>query len=293
MMLAAARTPRAAAEAAGGGPAPASRVHAGDPSAVRDRAWGDYVEHRWRRSSRQQRREHSLPHRPLQLFFPTGDEDWVKVSAPDDGWAHVIELGLQQEAGLRTGVQALAGTDFAQIGSIVTVAAGVTTQVYVTVGPGTTTLLRFWPYVGPGRRLELTIQLRRRTGRCTSRQHPRHCDQHRGNTPITGQFVNPFISATSQAIDDWYAVDLSEGTATLELLEAPLGGRFVISRQNEQSVSSHIQTPQPGVTGAWSFSVPTSGTYWIRFAAYTGFSPLVEGLKPSYLSQPYVFEVQQ
>jgi hypothetical protein len=113
------------------------------------------------------------------------------------------------------------------------------------------------------------------------------------NTPITGQFVNPFISATSQAIDDWYAVELSQGTATLNLLKAPVGGRFSISRQNEQSVSTNIQTPLPGVTGAWSFAVPTSGTYWIGFAAHSGFSPLVEGLKPSYLSEPYVFEVQQ
>ncbi|RYZ07396.1 MAG: hypothetical protein EOO73_12130 [Myxococcales bacterium] len=230
------------------------------------------------------------------LYFTVGDEDWLKVSAPSDARAHVIELELQQQAGLRTGVQALAGSDFAVLGQTL-VATGVTTRVYVSVGPGTTTLLRFWPYVGAsaaaGKRLELAIHLSAEEDENEPNDTPDTATPIELNTPVSAQFINPFASATSQAIEDWYEVQLEEGTATLNLLQAPEGGRFVISRETTQGASLHIQTPLSGVTGAWSFAVPTSGTYRVGFGAYTGFSPFVEGTKPEYLSEPYVFEVQQ
>lgn len=242
-------------------------------------------------------REHALPASARSsLFFTVGDEDWLKVSAPDDGRAHVIELGLQQQAGLRTGVQALAGADFAPIG-LVRATLGVTTSVYVSVGPGTTTLLRFWPYSGvataAGKRLELSIQVSAEQDENEPNNTPETATPIEIGTPVTGQFINPFASETSQDIDDWYAVELSAGTAILNLLEAPTEGRFYIRHVDEQGVSVPIQTPASGVTEAWPFSVPASGTYLIHFDVYGGFLPFASGLKPSYLREAYVFEVQQ
>ncbi|MDF3070323.1 MAG: hypothetical protein K0R38_5924 [Polyangiaceae bacterium] len=242
-------------------------------------------------------REHALPASARSsLFFTVGDEDWLSVSAPNDGRAHVIEIGLQQEAGLRTGVQALAGADFASIGQVPT-GVGVTTTVYVSVGPGTTTLLRFWPYNGisaaGGKRVEVTIDLSAEQDENEPNNSRETATVIQANSPVTAQFINPFVSKSNQLIEDWYAVELTAGTATLNLTEAPLGGRFSISRENEQGVSVVIQTPNAGVKGPWPFSVPADGIYLIRFGAHAGFAPFVEGLKPAYFSEPYTFEVQQ
>jgi hypothetical protein len=242
-------------------------------------------------------REHAIPASPKSsLFFTLGDADWLKVSAPSDGRAHVVELELQQESGLRTIVEALAGADFEPIGSATT-KAGVTTRIYVTVGPGTTTLLGFSPWTGvsatTGKRLELSIQMSEEQDEHEPNNTDETATSIEVNTPTTAQFINPFVSATSQAIDDWYSVDLVQGPATLALLDAPSDGRFTITCQNEHGVPATAVTPLDGVTGAWSFNVPATGTYFIHFARYTGFLPLVEGLKPSYASEPYVFEVQQ
>lgn len=242
-------------------------------------------------------REHAIPASPRSsLFFTVGDEDWFSVLAPDDGRAHVIEIGLQQQAGLRTSVQALAGADFASIGQVPT-DVGVTTSVYVSVGPGTTTLLRFWPHAGvsaaAGKRVEVTIDMSAEQDENEPNNSRAAATVIQANSPVTAQFMNPFVSNSNQLIEDWYAVELTAGTATLNLTAAPLGGRFTISRENEQGVSVAIQTPNAGVKGAWPFPVPADGKYLIRFGAHAGFAPFVEGLKPAYFSEGYTFEVQQ
>jgi hypothetical protein len=238
-------------------------------------------------------RSHTVPlPSKASVYLPANDEDWFSVHAPDDGRAHVIELLIAQEAGLRVAVTALAGADFAQIGSGI-LAAGVTNSVYVSVGPGTTTLIQILPFTGAGRRADLTFNLTAENDDYEPNDTPEQAATIATNTTVSAELIAPFASGTDVPVADWYRVELTQGTATLSLLGAPAVGRFNIQRVSSLGVAANIVFTVDGEIGSWPIAVPASGTYLIAFTRYTGFAPFTVGAKPAHLSQPYSFQIQQ
>jgi hypothetical protein len=242
-------------------------------------------------------REHAVPlASTASIFLTTGDQDWFKVETPNDGRAHVIELTLQQQAGFRTYVSALASTDYAELGGQA-LATGVTSSVFLTVGPGTTTLIQFTPYGGTekpgGKRVDVSFQVRAED------------DAHEPNNtratsaPITlganvsAQIMIPFASAAEQMAVDWYSVPLEAGPASVSVSAMPGGGRVRITRYNSENVPAIVATLLEGQTGDFDFSIPEAGTYYFLFERYTGFSPFSQGAEPAFLSEPYTFRVEQ
>jgi hypothetical protein len=231
------------------------------------------------------------------IYLASTDEDWFSVQAPDDGRAHVLHLTLQQEDGMRTSIFAEAASDFALIGDGTT-DAGETTNVYVSVGPGTTTLLKFMAWGGGAvwRRLDLTLDMTAENDEHEPNNSIEAATQIDLNTDVTAQMINGFSSSNGQVDDgdsvDWYEVELAAGTATLNLSSTVSGGRFEIHRV-KNGVRTSIRTPLEGEFDAWPFPVAEAGIYHLRIAPHSAFLPFIMGPKPGNMSDNYTFQVQQ
>jgi hypothetical protein len=242
-------------------------------------------------------REHPVPLvATASIFLTTGDQDWFEVDAPNDGRAHVIELTVQQQADFRTIVKALAAADFAEIG-VVNLALGITSSVFVTVGPGTTTLIQFAPYAGTekpgGKRVEVALEVRAEEDAHEPNNTRETATPVALNTDVSAQIMIPFASATDQVATDWYSVPLAAGDATVSVSTMPNGGRVRIMRYTAQNVGTILATPMEGQTGDFAFTVADAGTYYFAFERYTGFDAFTHGAEPANLSQSYTFQVQQ
>lgn len=241
-------------------------------------------------------RDHTVPMpSTASIYLPAGDEDWFSVQVPDDGRAHVLEIGVAQDSTLRAQLDVLAGADFSQVGPRQLFAQGVTTSVFATVGPGSTTLLRFFIFAGTGR-AALTLDVVAENDAYEPNNERVGAPAIPLNTDISAQIMVPYSSAeqtSANAIDDWYAVDLSAGAATVNLLANPDSGRFTVGvvTSNNTVVSSF--TPAMGQLGPLAATIPSDGTYFIRFARLSGFDTVVAGAKPAHMAEQYVFRVEQ
>ena len=242
-------------------------------------------------------REHAVPLPPTaSIFLTTGDEDWFKVEAPSDGRAHVIELDVKQQAGLRTFVRALAGEDYAELGGQA-LQAGVSTSVFLTVGPGTTTLIQFTPWGATekpgGKRAEVALEVRAEDDAHEPNNTRETAAPISLNTDVSAQIMIPFASAAEQVAMDWYSVPLEVGPASVNVSAAPGGGRIRIMRYNAANVPSTVVALVEGQTGVFDFTIAAAGTYYFLFERYTGFEAFSQGAEPAFLSQPYTFRVEQ
>jgi len=237
-------------------------------------------------------RDHTVPLVDSASIYLSGtDQDWFSVEVPDDGHAHVLELAIGQQASLRATVQALAGADFSLIGSTA-LEIGASSTVYVTVGPGSKTLLNLTRFAGLGR-AELGLHV-------TSEQDAHEPNNARAsgapitlNTDVTAQLIVPYTSATDQDESDWYQVELGKGTATLSLKQAPHAGRMTLSCFDAMGNNRLTTTTADGMTGNFNINVATAGTYFIGFSAFAGFAAFSFGAKPAHITDSYTFQVQQ
>ena len=231
------------------------------------------------------------------IYLPRGDHDWFSVTVPDAGRAQVIELTVLQQAGLRVGIEATGDGvrgNYYPIGTH-TPAVGATTTVYVSAGSGATILIHFSPVATDvGLRADLSYRI---TPENDAQEPNNTKDQAAAiplNTVVAAQLIEPWISDTDHAADDWYRVQLAAGAATLNLLSVPASGRFTITRVNEQGASTTIDTTAVGVSGSYPMQIPVAGTYYIRFVEYAGFmAPMAMGAKPGYMAEQYTFRVEQ
>jgi hypothetical protein len=238
-------------------------------------------------------RDHTVPMPSMaSIYLPAGDEDWFSVQVPDDGRAHVLEIGVAQAATLRAGLDVQAGADFSLVGAPQTFAQGVTTTVFATVGPGSTTLLRFFIFAGTGR-ADLTLNVVAENDAYEPNNERTEARSIPLNSDISAQFMVPYTSAGDNAIDDWYAVDLSAGAATVNLLANPDSGRFTLSVVTSLNTVISSDTPTPGQLGSFGVTIPSAGTYFVHFARFSGFDTIATGAKPAHMGEEYVFRVEQ
>jgi len=237
-------------------------------------------------------REHALPLASGTLYAASADQDWLAYGVPDDGRAHVIDLLLEQDAETRLLVAATSKDGFSPIGSAV-LDQGAFSHVFVSAGPGSTTLFQlsaFGGFTGAARFVfsqtpEADVHEPNDTLATAASIHL--------NTDVSAQLMHPFTSASNQALDDWYGVDLAAGTATVNLVVAPSEGRMTIFFVTAQNASKALATTAAGMTGQWQASVPTAGRYFIHFTDFAGFASFATGAIPGYMKEPYVFRVEQ
>lgn len=228
------------------------------------------------------------------------DADWFAFKAPDDGRGHVITVRMQQEASLQLNLKVYAQADGTAIGNQI-LEKGTLRYAYVTVASGSTTLFSFSNYLVTGSQGMAFI---------TFEDEP-EADDHEPNdekeaaAPITlgdtnvGQALNPFLSESVHPNQDWYALELDVGSATITLDSAPTDARLELDvLYPNQGQPTVLKRPDVGGTGSWNFNVTTAGTHYIVIqpsqVGGTGAIHSFEYLtKPDYLQTQYSFSVTQ
>lgn len=237
-------------------------------------------------------RDHTVPlAATASIYLGPADQDWFSVVAPNDGRAHVLALTVMQAAGARALVQAMASADHSVIGSV-PLDGGVTAQVFVSVGPGTTTFLTLLTVSNNVGRADLSLMV-------TSEADANEPNNSRAsaagiglNTNVSAQMIVPYVSASDQLGDDWYHLELAAGTATLKLSSAPITQRFTIQLFDSSNVRWFSTLTDPGQTGDFAMTIPAPGSYTLGFVPVST-SAFASGAKPPSLSDSYIFQVQQ
>lgn len=221
------------------------------------------------------------------------DEDWFYLDAPDDGKAHVIRLDVEQAAEAHLGVAVYADKDDSEI-THTSFDLGVTDTLYVTVAPGSRTLLDFYEYGTSKGLITLKASL-------TTEQDANEPNNERdkaklisAGSEVHGQILVPYLSAEERASADWYQVELKAGPHVLHLTEVPervwLG--IWISDSNRVDLDWD-RPPNAGASFNFEFEVPADGTYYFELDSYAGELPVaIQGEPETYLSEGYVFTIE-
>jgi len=245
-------------------------------------------------------RDNTIP-MPAQasIVLPEDDEDWFSVTAPDDGRAHIIHLTITQESGVRTSLQAVAQEDFSSPGDLgLGLQPGVSGSAFVSIGPGSTMLLRFYIVTNSGfGRANISFELLAEDDPYEPNNDENEARPIPLNTDISAQIIEPYTSLTDRTIDDWYEVELAAGEATLEIVENPNSGRIAFEFVSSLGVSEAIANPNAGVRGPFPFTLDESGTYFIRATrsifAMDGYAAFTSGAIQEHMAGPYVFRIEQ
>ena len=112
---------------------------------------------------------------------------------------------------------------------------------------------------------------------------------------VSGQVLEPWVNAIDDYSEDWFSIDLVQGTATFEFLSVPDEARIGVRRLSATNQSVNIVNTGPGEFPTTQFSVPATGTYRFGLEPYAGIivESFASGAKPSYLSEQYSFVITQ
>jgi hypothetical protein len=235
-------------------------------------------------------------HGRATIHVGSNDHDWFGVTVPDDGSPHVISIVVEQEptASVLLAVSTL--TNYAPVGSNLTYGLGTTGYAYVTAGSGATILFDFsrWAGNASGGLAHISFDVEAENDAHEPNNTKETATEIERDTVYSGTISEPWISDIDRPNQDWYAVDLELGTATIGFTSVPSQGRITVRRTDPLGEPANMGAKAEGAFGDFtSFTVSQAGTYYFTFEPYTGISGIVEGAKPTYLTQPYSFRVTQ
>jgi hypothetical protein len=238
-------------------------------------------------------REEALPLTNASIWLEGSDEDWFYVDVPDDGRAHIIELVQTQGVDLISRVDIIAGADFSTLGSAFSTTEGATRTTYATVGPGTRTLLKFYATNRGVGRSEVTVF-------ATAEDDPYEPNPNREaaapialDTDVTAQMIVPYVSTSERSSEDYYLVELSEGTAVFRLLSTPSNLRYAVNLLPVgEGATSLIANTTLGDTGSWEFEVPETGFYAIGLRDLENLGAFFQ-TPAAHLFESYSFRIEQ
>ncbi len=221
------------------------------------------------------------------------DEDWFYVDAPDDGKAHVIRLDVEQTAEAHLGVAVYADKDDSEI-THTSFDLGVTDALYLTVAPGSRTLLDFYEY-GTSRGL-ITLK----TSLTTEQDENEPNNDRDGAKTISagsevhGQILVPYLTAEERESADWYRIELKAGPHVLHLTQVPERVWFGVWISDANRVEMDWdRPPNAGALFNFEFEVPADGTYYFEVDNYPAeLSVAIQGDPETYLSEGYVFNIE-
>lgn len=240
---------------------------------------------------------HAVPLRTSATIHLGGsDHDWFVVTPPYDGKSHIVSFRLEQEAALTTDLVVQSAADNSVIGHP-HFSAGVTSFGYLTAGPNTTLHFDFdrYPEAGSAGMLHIELDI--------VAENDEHEPNDDSDTPalisvgetVYGQLWNPWANAIDDLSEDWFEVDLTQGTAYFTFLQVPEEPRISIRRTTPTGVTSTIYTTQANeAVQNEEFSVPETGRWRISLRPYAGaVDSFVTGAKPTYMSEQYAFKITQ
>ena len=226
-----------------------------------------------------------------RVCLAADDRDWFYVDTPDDGKAHILELGLAPDPGADVRFRAEAASDGSTIGSDWTEESTDETA-WLTLGPGVRTLIELSRY-SVGGSVALTTRLQPEADPYSPNGSSDDAAEISVNEPITAEFHQPYSAATAQAYEDWYRVSLAVGPHKIAFSEVVTSQRVQVSVTNPRG--EHVEggaALNPGALLDLSFDAKLAGPYLISVSDFeAGPGSFSVGKKPAALSQSYTFEV--
>jgi hypothetical protein len=228
------------------------------------------------------------------IHLSPADHDWFIVTPPKDGRSHIVSLVIEPDPTLRTVITARAVEDYSQIGDTSLLSQGVTSYAYLTIGPNAAAHLDFVAFTNSSGSAHITMTM--------VAENDAYEPNDDRNSPadialddlISAQLLRPYVSQIDIPSEDWFALELTQGEATLEVVTAPEVARMLISLTNPSNATSSLRVTSPAETPTVEFNVPTTGTYRLTFAPFTNtVESFSTGAKPDNLTSLYSFRVTQ
>lgn len=238
-------------------------------------------------------REEALPLTNASIWLEGSDEDWFYVDVPDDGRAHIIEVVQTQGIDLISRMDVVAAADFSTLGSAFSTTEGATRTTYATVGPGTRTLLKFYATNRGVGRSDVTVSVTAEDDAYEPNPSRDEAAPIALDTDVTAQMIVPYVSATERSSEDYYLVELVEGTAVFRLLSTPSNLRYQINLLPiGEGATSLIANTTLGDAGSWEFDVPATGFYAIGLRDLENLGAVFQ-TPEAHLFESYSFRIEQ
>ncbi|HYJ07712.1 MAG TPA: hypothetical protein VEX18_01850, partial [Polyangiaceae bacterium] len=209
-----------------------------------------------------------------------------------------IVVRIEQDAPLSTGILIQAAADHSEIFNN-SLEAGTIRYVYVTAGPATTTHFRFQSTaLGTSQGFALI----------TFTDQPEQDDHEPNNSmasakpialgqAVAGQLLDPWEAENIDLSQDWFAIELAQGTATFSFTKLPSAGRAAVEYFPPGGpLTSSFLSPAIGVlTATKDLTVNTAGTYYFIVRPYneSAVTGVSYNTKPAYLDEQYSFTITQ
>jgi hypothetical protein len=238
-------------------------------------------------------REDALPLTTASIWLEGSDVDWFYVDVPDDGRAQIIELTQTQSVDLISSIGVVAGADFSPIGTAYNAIRGTNRTLYATVGSGTRTLFSFAATNRGFGRSDITVSVTPENDEYEPNPSRDEAAPIALNTDITAQLIVPYVSTSDRSADDYYQVELAEGSAIFRLLSTPSNLRYRVRLLPiGEGATQTVANTTVGDTGSWEFDVPTAGAYAVSVEDLEQVGAYFQSLEP-HLVESYSFRVEQ
>ena len=219
------------------------------------------------------------------------DEDWLYVDTPDDGKAHILQVLIAPDPGVNVSFRVEAEADGSNIGNDYT-ATGTDETLWVTLGPGTRTLLGF-SHFSSGGRFTLEASLEAESDAYSPNYTKETAAEIAVNEEISAEQHQPYTSATDKPYEDWYQVELATGPHTLsftQVVSTQKASVWITDPRGENLGSGYAANA--GALFDYEFEVKNAGTHYIRVADFSsGPGSFSVGKRRASLSEQYVFSV--
>jgi hypothetical protein len=230
------------------------------------------------------------------IHLAGSDHDWFVVTPPQNGKSHILSLRIEQEPNLAAALTVRAAEDHSPVGSMTSI-LGVDSFAYITSGPNAVMHLDFsrHPISGSAGLARIVLEIVPENDVYEPNDHPDSPVLISVGQTVSGQILEPWVSAIDDHSEDWFSIALVQGTATLTFLSAPDEPRFSVRRLSATNQNESILTTEPGEIPTKQFAVPADGTYRFGFEPYAGIivESFTSGAKPTYLTEQYSFVITQ
>lgn len=294
---AATAAPEAAASAAptAGGSAAAKAGDFGKPGTAT--APGSYVEVAGQADNNNDRdKAFDVTYVPeFSLFLPDEDADWLKLTTPDDGKPHLVELSYEQPSGSRFQGKVYSAADNSELGAFYP-DAGTKKSVFFTLGPKVTVHFEFTKYGESDGLHKFKLKVTPE-----NEQYVNHGERSTAapvalNTDIKGQLWSAYSSSDSRSSDDWYKADLAAGEVTIKFVSVPENLRLSLSILDKNfSAVDTAYMDGPGTVSESKFTIQTAGTHYFQLSDYgsENVNGIIESVKPKGLFEQYTLRIEQ
>lgn len=231
----------------------------------------------------------------VKLCLPDGDVDWLKVETPAEGGAYLLELSFDQQADARFQMEAIADEDNSTIDKFWS-DRGTKKTIYLTVGAGTKTFLKFEPY-GENGYVDFKLKVTPENDQYEPNNERMQAAEVQLNEDIKGQVWIPYVSNDEQSPDDWFFVEnVAAGPLSIKFTHVPANQRYSVRvfDQNNVSVDTVWMTGLGTITNE-EIEIKTAGKHYFHLENYGSddLGPMITDGKPKSLTEQYTMRLEQ